>query len=96
MIETKQELIGEIKSLINADKLIREGTEYSEIIHEAYKIRCVEEGFLKAFSKGILNGTVHTCVGQELVATSICSQLTDYDWVTSNHRCHGHDIYGWT
>jgi 2-oxoisovalerate dehydrogenase E1 component len=92
LIETKQKLIGEIKNFIKAENVNRAGTEHSGIINEAYKIRCVEEGFLKAFSKGLLNGTVHTCVGQELAATSICSQLATSDWVTSNHRCHGHFI----
>ena len=32
----------------------------------AIKIRSVEENFLEMFSEGLLNGTVHTCIGQEL------------------------------
>lgn len=61
-------------------------------ILDAYRIRSVEQGFLKAFGRGQMNGTVHTCVGQEFSATAICSQLGDEDWITSNHRCHGHFI----
>lgn len=58
----------------------------------ALRIRMVEEAFLKLFSEGKMNGTVHTCVGQEFSAVSICKNLNENDWVTSNHRCHGHFI----
>ena len=58
----------------------------------AYRIRKVETTFLELFAKGKLNGTVHTCVGQEFSAVAVCSQLAETDWVTSNHRCHGHFI----
>ena len=43
------------------------------------------------FSKGLLNGTTHTAVGQEDIAY-IMSQYIDVtrDKVFSNHRCHAH------
>lgn len=63
-----------------------------KFVEEALYIRLVEEAFLKLFSQGKMNGTVHTCVGQEFSAVSICKNLEDSDWVTSNHRCHGHFI----
>ena len=62
------------------------------LIEEALRIRLVEEAFLELFSLGKMNGTVHTCVGQELSAVAVCHFLTEDDWVTSNHRCHGHFI----
>jgi 2-oxoisovalerate dehydrogenase E1 component len=52
----------------------------------------VEQKFLELFSQGKMNGTVHTCVGQEFSAVAVAGQLMDIDWVTSNHRCHGHFI----
>ena len=58
----------------------------------AIKIRAVEENFLEMFSKGLLNGTVHTCIGQELSAVGITKHLNKSDYVFSNHRCHGHYI----
>ncbi len=64
----------------------------SHAISEAILIRCVEEAFLGLFAAGKMNGTVHTCVGQEFSAVAIAGQLRDEDWVTSNHRCHGHFI----
>lgn len=65
---------------------------YGDVIRDAILIRLVEEAFLDLFSSGRMNGTVHTCVGQELCATAVAGQLKSYDWVTSNHRCHGHFI----
>ena len=62
------------------------------MIEEALRIRLVEQKFLELFSQGKMNGTVHTCVGQEFSAVAVAGQLTENDWVTSNHRCHGHFI----
>jgi len=62
------------------------------IIKEAILIRRTEETFLELFSKGKLNGTVHTCVGQEFSAIAFAGQLKRSDFVFSNHRCHGHYI----
>lgn len=63
-----------------------------KVIREALKIRTVEEKFLQLFSEGKLNGTVHTCVGQELSAIAFAGQLKRKDFIFSNHRCHGHYI----
>jgi len=59
---------------------------------EALLIRRVEETFLHLFSQGKLNGTVHTCVGQEFSAVAFANQLHPEDFIFSNHRCHGHFI----
>jgi 2-oxoisovalerate dehydrogenase E1 component len=65
----------------------------SEIqINEALLIRRVEESFLELFSSGKLNGTVHTSVGQELSAIAFAGQISQRDFIFSNHRCHGHYI----
>jgi 2-oxoisovalerate dehydrogenase E1 component len=61
-------------------------------IKEALLIRRIEESFLELFSQGKLNGTVHTCIGQELSAVAFAGQLKKKDFVFSNHRCHGHYI----
>lgn len=63
-----------------------------ELIKEAILIRRVEESFLELFSQGKLNGTVHTCVGQEFSAVAFAGQLEEHDFIFSNHRCHGHYI----
>lgn len=60
------------------------------LIKKALTIRAVENKFLELFSLGKLNGTVHTCVGQEFSALAFAGQLEKRDFVFSNHRCHGH------
>lgn len=54
-------------------------------------IRKTEELLLQLFSQGLLSGTTHTCLGQELCAMSVVRALTHAsDVVLSNHRNHGH------
>tara|TARA_B100001250_G_scaffold414630_1_gene454983 strand:- start:7430 stop:9385 length:1956 start_codon:yes stop_codon:yes gene_type:complete len=59
-------------------------------IKRAILIRAVEEKLLELFKGGYLNGTVHTCVGQELVPVFITKYLNKSDHIVSNHRGHGH------
>ncbi len=63
-----------------------------ELMKEAILIRRVEESFLELFSQGKLNGTVHTCIGQEFSAVAFAGQVRKEDSIFSNHRCHGHFI----
>lgn len=56
-----------------------------------YGIRRFEETLLEMFSKGLLVGTTHTCIGQEADAVGVIDHLDPArDLVVSNHRCHGH------
>tara|TARA_B100001250_G_scaffold413922_1_gene449773 strand:- start:64 stop:2028 length:1965 start_codon:yes stop_codon:yes gene_type:complete len=82
----------QINPLKELSKLLDISNISDEDIKQAIYIRLVEKAFLRLFSEGKMNGTVHTCVGQEFSAVSICKHLDEDDWVTSNHRCHGHFI----
>lgn len=53
-------------------------------------IRHFEEGLLELFGQGKLNGTTHTCLGQEYIPVALRPLLTEGDFVFSNHRGHGH------
>ncbi len=54
-------------------------------------IRETEQALLRLFSEGLLSGTTHTCVGQELCQMSVVRALNNPDDVIlSNHRNHGH------
>lgn len=55
-------------------------------------IREVETTLLRFFSEGRVNGTVHTCLGQEYSAIAFAGQALPTDYVFSSHRCHGHFI----
>lgn len=63
---------------------------YKNIIKKSLFIRQFEGLLLKLFNKGLLNGTVHTCVGQELTPVILCEFLNNEDRIFSNHRGHGH------
>jgi 2-oxoisovalerate dehydrogenase E1 component len=54
-------------------------------------IRRTETLLLRLFSKGLLSGTTHTCLGQELSQMAVVRALDHPDdAVFSNHRNHGH------
>jgi TPP-dependent pyruvate/acetoin dehydrogenase alpha subunit len=53
-------------------------------------IRAFELTLLDLFGKGMLNGTTHTCLGQEYVPVALEPLLDPRDHVFSNHRGHGH------
>jgi 2-oxoisovalerate dehydrogenase E1 component len=54
-------------------------------------IRLTEQLILDLFSRGLLSGTTHTCIGQELCQMAVVRALGDPDDVVlSNHRNHGH------
>lgn len=56
------------------------------------KIRAFEETAYKLFTEDKLRGSVHLYTGEEASAATICSTLTDDDYITSTHRGHGHCI----
>lgn len=56
-------------------------------------IRRMEERLLKLYEQGHLYGTVHTSIGQEVIAVGVIRALDrEKDVVWSNHRGHGHFV----
>ncbi|MFI0942877.1 thiamine pyrophosphate-dependent dehydrogenase E1 component subunit alpha [Streptomyces sp. NPDC021020] len=53
-------------------------------------IRHFEQTLLQLFGKGLIDGTTHTCLGQEYVPVAVSGLLRADDYVFSNHRGHGH------
>lgn len=60
-----------------------------EILKFGLQIRRTEELLLEAFKSGHIRGTVHTCLGQEIIPVMVNEYLGDAFWF-SNHRGHGH------
>lgn len=56
------------------------------------RIRKFEEKALFLFESNKLRGSVHLYIGQEAIASTVCSLLRDEDYITSTHRGHGHCI----
>jgi len=54
-------------------------------------LRRTETLILDLFGRGLLSGTTHTCLGQELCQLAVVRAMDDPDDVVlSNHRNHGH------
>ncbi len=52
-------------------------------------IRRFEEKAADCFTKGMLAGNIHLCIGQEAVSTGACAALEPRDYMTATHRGHG-------
>src|SRR5207342_1843937 len=55
-------------------------------------IRRFEEKVEERFRAGELPGFLHVAIGQEAVATGVCTALEPHDVIASTHRAHGHAI----
>ena len=63
-----------------------------EIYKKAFIIRTFEKLLLFLFEKGMIKGTTHTSIGQELIPVLALDNLHERDYVISNHRSHAHFI----
>jgi TPP-dependent pyruvate/acetoin dehydrogenase alpha subunit len=63
-----------------------------DVYETMVKIRMFEDKVAELFSAGKLPGFVHLYAGEEAIATGVCANLTDRDYITSTHRGHGHCI----
>jgi pyruvate dehydrogenase E1 component alpha subunit len=67
-----------------------------ELLKAMYKtmtrIRYFEEAIEKHFLAGEIPGFTHLYIGEEAIATGVCLNLTDRDFIESTHRGHGHCI----
>jgi 2-oxoisovalerate dehydrogenase E1 component len=69
----------------------RIGLDAESLYAYGHLIRLTEQLILDQFSRGLVSGTTHTCLGQELAAISVVRALDHVDdAVLSNHRNHGH------
>ncbi len=65
---------------------------FVEIYRDMLKVRFFEKKIDWMFSRGLLGGTSHLCIGQEAVAVGVIDNLNKDDYVMSSHRGHGHLI----
>lgn len=68
------------------------GTRLLEMYTQMLHIRAFEEKVAYFFSRGMIHGTTHLCIGQEASAVGAIGALRDEDLITSTHRGHGHTI----
>lgn len=66
-------------------------TDAKSLYSFGHLIRTFESEILTLFSRGLLSGTTHTCIGQEICQISVVRALDHPDdAVLSTHRNHGH------
>ena len=63
-----------------------------DLYRRMLRIRMFEEEIHSHMSRGHMHGTTHLYVGEEAVAAGAAANLSDLDYITSTHRCHGHAI----
>lgn len=63
-----------------------------EMQRRMLRIRHFDERAAKMVKRGQIPGTVHTSIGQEAQVVGACMALGDSDYMTGNHRSHGHPI----
>lgn len=63
-----------------------------EMQRRMLRIRHFDERASKMVKRGQIPGTVHTSIGQEAQVVGACMALGTGDYMTGNHRSHGHPI----
>lgn len=63
-----------------------------EMQRRMLRIRLFDERASKMVKRGQIPGTVHTSIGQEAQVVGACMALRTDDYMTGNHRSHGHPI----
>lgn len=67
-------------------------TFLQEVYRKLLTIRLFEETAEKLYLNKQLPGFLHLYIGEEAVATGVCTNLAPTDYITSTHRGHGHCI----
>ncbi|MBF0481611.1 MAG: thiamine pyrophosphate-dependent dehydrogenase E1 component subunit alpha [Desulfovibrionaceae bacterium] len=70
---------------MNADATLK-----LRLFGDMLRIRRVQERIESEYLKDQMRTPVHLCIGQEAVAVGVCAALGRRDYVSSNHRGHGH------
>ena len=68
----------------------------AEIFIELYRkmllIRRFEEKIVEVYPAQEMKSPVHLYIGEEAVAAGVCMNLTQTDYLFTNHRSHGHCV----
>jgi TPP-dependent pyruvate/acetoin dehydrogenase alpha subunit len=60
------------------------------LFREMLRIRKVQLKIESLYLLDEMKTPVHLCIGQEAMAVGVCAHLTREDYISSNHRGHGH------
>lgn len=76
----------------NEEVMTPDPTTLLEMHRRMLRIRRFDERASKMVKRGQIPGTVHTSIGQEAQVVGACMALGDGDYMSGNHRSHGHPI----
>jgi len=62
----------------------------AELLYAMLRIRRIQERIESVYLQDEMKTPVHLCIGQEAIAVGICAALATDDYISSNHRSHGH------
>ncbi len=60
------------------------------LLFEMMRIRRVQLAIESSYLENEMKTPIHLCIGQEAVAVGVCANLKKSDYISSNHRGHGH------
>ena len=60
------------------------------LYHDMLRIHMVQLRIESLYHLDEMKTPIHLCIGQEAVAVGVCANLNKDDYVSSNHRSHGH------
>lgn len=63
-----------------------------ELYQTMLRIRRFEEKVMDLYNRKLIPGFLHLYIGEEAVATGVCANLKNDDYITSTHRGHGHCV----
>jgi len=66
--------------------------DFLSMLKTMLRIRLFEEEVINLSRQGLLGGAAHLYIGEEAIATGVCSALRKEDVIISTHRGHGHCI----
>jgi TPP-dependent pyruvate/acetoin dehydrogenase alpha subunit len=74
------------------DKMAENKELLMKMLRRMMLIRRFDETVKQLAQRGELVGALHYYIGEEAVAVGACAALRDDDYITGNHRSHGHPI----
>lgn len=60
------------------------------LLFSMLRIRRVQERIERLYLDDQMKTPVHLCIGQEAIAVGVCAAMKKEDYISSNHRSHGH------
>jgi len=62
----------------------------SRLYHDMLRIHRVQLRIEALYHQDEMKTPIHLCIGQEAIAVGVCAHLNKDDYISSNHRGHGH------